>query len=151
MAGRHRKADYFGGRVRPGPGRWARAAANALAYPNSDAGRLYLHRTALAFEVSETSRMLDKSRVHTAYAFMNYHEPNLRDFATCSVFCTVMQVQLTFSAHDMKGIRRAFEEHRDVDGTEVLRVHPLDRSALTRTLRCQVCGGGIRPKKRGRS
>jgi hypothetical protein len=143
-----------------GPERWQRAALNAVRRPNSKGARLYLSRTLLAFQVTEAVRadnsgvsprqMYSHNRlkwvggVNTQELAVNYY--------TCSVYCTMMQLQLDHSVWTLQGAQKIFagklkrwdrETHEWVDSEHpfVTAVFP---KTLKRNVRCQVCGSAMR-------
>jgi len=140
-----------------GPERWARAAMNAVRDPNSKGALLYYRRTALAFQVAEEARRTGDIDPLQAFEFTKLQwagrdEPPVekRDYVTCSVHCTVMQIQLDCNATTLEAISLAFTRNHqkmvyrggafDYEDTFVPLLRQLDRSTLKRAVRCQACG-----------
>lgn len=164
--GKHKKPESYGGSTSRGPARWARAASNALQRPNSQAGRLYLQRTSLAFQIAEEARKsplsvdpdtpFEHRRLDYAKSDMrNGDYVAKREYATCSVFCAVMVAQLDeIEDGTLASVRNAFTKNFTTwrggtwEDTGVMKIVPLDRRTLTRTVRCYYCAGKIGQKKR---
>jgi hypothetical protein len=73
-----------------------------------------------------------------------------RDYVTCSVFCTVLQIQLDHvDERDvdlemrLKRVSDAFS--KQVWGGTALVVQQLNTATLKRAVRCQVCGTSVKP------
>lgn len=147
---KHKRPDGWGGTLYgPGPARWARAAHNALIRPNSQGARLYQRRVSLAYTVAEECRQsLD---VHPNQAYEHIDWQGKRSHVTCSVFCTVMVVQLDHRAENLDEIKLAFSENhkkyagRDAAGmwifedTGVQMVRQLDPKTMKRSRQCFYC------------
>jgi hypothetical protein len=125
-----------------GPARWERAAVNAIQHPRSKAAKLYHARYTMALEIS------DNAVYDSAYQFMQpqFHgsgeAPTRRKYATCSIFCTILQISLDFTTVEKADLVDVFlGSHRlSAYGYKVLK---LDPRSLSRPIRCQVCGGRV--------
>lgn len=137
-----------------GPARWERAARNALLRPHSAAAQLYRKRYDMALSVSES--IVATGGKEQPWQFMGYRVQYYRDpvtrkmeweskrcrkYATCSTFCTVMQVTLDFDASTLRQVAEAYLS-KSLDGEP--RLLPLRKGDAKRTMRCQVCGTQIK-------
>lgn len=160
---KHRKQEAV---ITRGPRRWERAAANALVKPNSKGGRLYLRRTALAYQVSEECRNSmdvspDQPYQHIEIDYTDdrpRQRVGKRAHVTCTVFCTVMVLQLRFQEGTLEAISRAFSEnHRVYLGRDqvtgdflygdsgIPKVKQLNKGDLKgRTATCFYCGSKVK-------
>jgi hypothetical protein len=126
-----------------GPLRWERAAVNALRRPGTIAADLYFSRYAVAKEIADAAAITGRTDV--AYEFRGVDwsqqprgEHFKRMYATCSVFCTVMQITLDYGLQK-ETIASVFRGEHKRGG-----VHRLNRRTLTRSMRCQVCATQIK-------
>ncbi len=86
---KHKKTVYAGNTPR-GPQRWARAYANMLENPNSQAAALLMKRLRLAHEyVAPATERMPFEHVTVFRDFLER-----RNYATCSQVCAIMCVQL---------------------------------------------------------
>lgn len=122
-----------------GPERWERAARYAITHPNTESAALYFTRVENARQIATASE-----NPLQPYEHRNKRSMEIRAYTTCSVFCTVMQVQLDHGG-SLAEIRRAFEG-RTRWGRAVL---ALNTASLTRNVRCQVCGTTVKKTKKG--
>lgn len=126
-----------------GPERWARAADNAMAHPNSKAAHLFFDRVSAAHRIR-----LDYPEVAGPFEHMHFtwewdpiiksgknYVPTKRAYVTCSLFCAVMQVQLDWS----RSVTDFDELHWFLTFDERA-PQRLDPKTLTRDVRCQMCG-----------
>ena len=161
MAGKHKRV-LRDGQIARGPARWARAAANALEKPNSRAGQQYLRRVSFAYQVADECRnSMDVDAMqayeHIELDWRTRHRDGVdkgrRKYVTCSVFCTVMQIQLDHPEGSLENISAVFSTNHQVyrgrdsetggfimADSGVPKVRPLVASTLKRTSRCQYCG-----------
>jgi hypothetical protein len=166
MAGKHKKPQNRHGIGTGGFPRWERAAANALLKPNSKGGRLYLRRTSLAYQVSEECRNSMDVDPGQAYQHIEIDYTDTRPrqrvgkraYVTCSVFCTVMVLQLRFAEGTLEAISKAFSEnHRVYEGRDpvtgdsrygdsgIPKVKQLNKGDLKgRTAACRYCGSKVK-------
>lgn len=136
-----------------GAARWERAARNALRNPHSKAAMVYRERTALAHMVSSARLMTGVSE--QAWQFMGvrslwakdddgqftYKPYRGRVYATCSTYCTVLQMTLDFSANTLEKVAAVFSEKYDANHDQPWKrtVDPLDPKTLRRPVHCYVC------------
>jgi hypothetical protein len=132
-----------------GPARWERAARNALRAPYSFGGKLYRSRVALALTVSDARRAMGDT--DGPWQFMGPRTTYRKDsgprgetkrsrlYATCSTYCTVLQVTLDFGKRDLDGVAAAFRLEADANRPWMRTVEKLDVSSLKRPVTCYVC------------
>lgn len=137
--------------VRRGPERWMRAALNAAKRPNSPGAKLYHARVRNASLVRDG--LLESGKTDTAYEFtvpVSVHTPTgsfagyaaRREHATCSIFCTVMQIQLQHGTTDLAEIDLVFKGTPSACYLGARKVRPL--VGKHRKMRCHVCASEIK-------
>jgi hypothetical protein len=114
--GKHKKPEGYAGSTPRGPHRWLRAADNAMARPNSQAGRLFWSRTSNAHRMAEAYPLVKgpfgHQQVRRSY---NYNEVVSREipYYTCSLFCCAMVVQLDHAVHSFEDLELYLSEDQD--------------------------------------
>jgi hypothetical protein len=153
----HKKPDGWAGSTPRGPHRWARAAANALTNPRSAGAQLYRDRVANA----------DWYNSRYENSMFEFRRDGKRQYAVCSVYCAVMQIQLEQATTERFEIAEVFDNSferertwtgRNVTtGEEYVRtwtqtqshlVNPITRADLRRKTFCQCCGTPMKPSSR---
>ena len=142
----------WGGNTNRGPARWERASRNALRHPNSAAAKMYRSRYELALIVSDARKAMgDKDGpwqfIGPRYDAKRRGTKRTRLYATCSTFCTVMQVQLDFGKRDLEGVAQAFAVKPDENRPYLRTVERLDVKTLKRQTSCFVCTRKIGRKR----
>lgn len=129
-----------------GPARWERAARNALRNPHSKAAAIYRDRVGLAYTVSSARRMMGAPDHPWQFigpggqwAAGKWVPERKRMYATCSAYCTVLQMTLEFGANSLEKLTAVFEAKFDPARPYMRTVERLDVKTLKRPIRCQVC------------
>ncbi|HEV7950664.1 MAG TPA: hypothetical protein VGP24_12940 [Glaciihabitans sp.] len=128
-----------------GKQRWERAALNAVRHPNSAAAKLYRGRVALADSISTEKQGPQVAYEHLAQVWRRGATAAEvewgRSYATCSTYCTIMQLTLDVGM-DLKKIAAALTApDLRVDGAVGLCytwVRPLGERP--RLIHCRACG-----------
>ena len=130
--------------------RWKRAAVNAHRNPHSVAAALYRSRYDIALQVSTGARAVKADK---PYEFIGpEYDHSLgkkvfrRSYATCSVFCTVMQIQLAFSVNSLEAVANVFKGNNRLNEYGYT-LQPLDTGTLKRSITCHGCGKKIKAKR----
>lgn len=159
---KHKRPEGWGGSTPRGPERWGRAAHNALTNPLSPAAKLFADRFIVAREFAdfeEAGEIFEHRDVTYALGDSDEVISSKRKYLTCNMVCAAMQIQLDFGVKRYDQVLAVFEqnyrrtyvwageEHKTQYQTNV---STLDPRAVKRAVRCQVCGTGIRPKRRAR-
>lgn len=138
-----------------GPARWERAARNAIKRPHSQAAQLYRERYNLALTIAETRIAMaggkdsawqfmgnrTRERIDKATGRREFERYRTRRYATCSTFCTVMQITLDFSTTNPTRVAEAFRV-KEPETYWTLSLEPFKPSK--RKISCQVCGRQVR-------
>lgn len=129
-----------------GATRWERAARNALRRPHSDAAQIFHKRVDLALTVSTAQRVMGAK--DEPWQFMGPRSQQVagewatkrtRIYATCSTYCTVLQITLDFGKRDLEGVAAAFALKADPSRPWSRTVEKLDTTTLKRPMKCYVC------------
>lgn len=153
MMAKHKRVLRDGQTPR-GPRRWARAYGNLLENPTSPAASLLLDRLATAnkFRGYEEFKLPFEHRRIRDYKAPS--QTSKRAYVTCNMFCAAMVAQLDISSTNFSHVLALFNGHYlrkyNYKGVQVTsswqeEVVPLDKSTLSRTVRCQHCGSSVAP------
>lgn len=152
--------------VTKGPKRWERAAKNARLRPHTKAAKLYGSRLLLAEQMTTLAVLGELPfNEHQPFEFLRPDgyswQPGVElkpVFRTCSVRCTVLQSTVDRGVETLEQAAKVLKGEdivkvtRYTDSNDIphersytvqAQLRPLDRSTLTRNVRCMCCGATI--------